>query len=260
MSMQPGGRPPGAFSLRELGGIALGGAGRTAPGRVLRSAAPERLREAEIAWLDRLPLQYVMDLRRPQELPDPLPAPWQASTPARMHCPLVADHPTTLPALVYTLLADASGRTTREHMLEAYREMPLGLARHLERLFDVLTEPARLPLLVHCSEGKDRTGFVCALLLLALGADRDTAFDYYLLGREHFDRDKLRTSLTGILERPLPAPPADAALDALTVDAAYLQAALDVIDREYGSLERYLHRAGRLTPARRDALCRNLLV
>ncbi len=49
------------------------------------------------------------------------------------------------------------------------------------RLFEQLGEDKSLPLLFHCSAGKDRTGVMTALLLTLLGVDRQTVIDDYLL-------------------------------------------------------------------------------
>ncbi len=47
-------------------------------------------------------------------------------------------------------------------------------------LFQALEE-GKTPLLFHCSAGKDRTGIAAMLILLALGADLETALEDYML-------------------------------------------------------------------------------
>ncbi len=42
-----------------------------------------------------------------------------------------------------------------------------------------LADPGRTPAVFHCHGGKDRTGIVAAVLLLALGVDRNTVLDDY---------------------------------------------------------------------------------
>ncbi len=42
-----------------------------------------------------------------------------------------------------------------------------------------LSDPGLTPAVFHCHGGKDRTGLVAAVLLLALGVDRDTVLDDY---------------------------------------------------------------------------------
>lgn len=49
----------------------------------------------------------------------------------------------------------------------------------VQKIFDCLLEE-KTPLLIHCSAGKDRTGIIAALILLALGVDRETVMYDYL--------------------------------------------------------------------------------
>jgi hypothetical protein len=49
------------------------------------------------------------------------------------------------------------------------------------QLFELVADPANLPLDLHCREGKDRCGTMSALLLLALGvSETDVVNDYVL--------------------------------------------------------------------------------
>ena len=51
-------------------------------------------------------------------------------------------------------------------------------------LLRLLADPDGVPLLFHCSAGKDRTGWAAALVLTALGVDRETVLADYLLTNE----------------------------------------------------------------------------
>ena len=122
-----------------------------------------------------------------------------------------------------------------------------------------MLDARRLPLLVHCTEGKDRTGFVCAVLLLTLGVERATVFEDYLWSRRFFDRERMRAKLVGALTEPLVEAPSDTAMDAFSCEPGYLDAALSVVVAEHGSVEGYMERAGGLDAARRRELRRRLL-
>ena len=70
-----------------------------------------------------------------------------------------------------------------EKVRQYYLNMPYGYqAFHV--MFDALRGGAE-PFLVHCTKGKDRTGLACLLILLALGADEETALQDYLLSNEY---------------------------------------------------------------------------
>lgn len=106
-----------------------------------------------------------------------------------------------------------------------------------EVLGEVLTAMAQTqgPVLFHCSAGKDRTGWVSALLLSIAGADHATLmYDY--LASNAYTAQRIAATLAGMPEsrRAIYAP-------ALTVDARYLNAALEQVTRDYGDMDNYLH-------------------
>ena len=115
-----------------------------------------------------------------------------------------------------------------------------------------------LPTVLHCTAGKDRTGFASALILLSLGVPEETVFEDYLLTnqyREAFHRKVLRWVPLYPLFRTDP----EDLLPLLEARPEYLRVSLDTIDELYGSLDAYLEQALGVTPARRAALRANLL-
>ena len=80
--------------------------------------------------------------------------------------------------------------TARRHHRDDRRGRRADAARHVRRSLDHsatqiggvlrgLADPDRTPAVFHCHGGKDRTGLVAAVLLLALGVDRETVLDDY---------------------------------------------------------------------------------
>ncbi|MEE7533802.1 tyrosine-protein phosphatase [Klebsiella huaxiensis] len=88
--------------------------------------------------------------------------------------------------------------------------------------------------LFHCTAGKDRTGWTAAMLLSIAGVDEATIMENYLATND-YTRQRVEATLAMM-------PPAMAAIyePLLGVDASYLQAGLDEITREYGSVDNYL--------------------
>ena len=66
-------------------------------------------------------------------------------------------------------------------MEEAYRTIIRKFQNEYKRFFEILINRQAAPLLFHCSAGKDRTGIAAALLLSALGVDKETVMQDYLL-------------------------------------------------------------------------------
>lgn len=152
------------------------------------------------------------------------------------------------PTVVAALRAEfARGSLTAALAIELMRESYRNYVRHnthsFRALFGHLLED-RAPLVIHCTAGKDRTGFASALILHALGVADDVIAEDYLLTNRHY---KLGASSASDL-------PADV-LDAIgSVEASYLAAAFDAVRSEYGDLETYLRDGLKLGTAERAAL------
>jgi hypothetical protein len=117
--------------------------------------------------------------------------------------------------------------------------------------------PGRLPLLYHCSGGKDRTGWMTAIVLTALGVPRELVLRDYLLSNDFHRTEyfKLRYELvkTGIVADPELLRPI------LEQSATYLGAAFEEADRRYGSFGGFLTRGLDVSDAMLGELRRGLL-
>ena len=111
---------------------------------------------------------------------------------------------------------------------------------------------------MHCTAGKDRTGFASALVLLTLGVPRETVFADYLLTnhyRERFQRLVMRWAPVVSLFRTR----ADDVRPLLEARRAYLETSLDAMEELHGSVDGYLEKALGVDASLRAALERNLL-
>ena len=179
-------------NARDLGGIALPSGMRVADALLFRGPPLAELTEAGCAAVSELGLRTVIDLRVDSEVslrPDdscalagaqlwaaPLPIPYNVS------------------ALDYIEVLDTN--------------------ESIAAVFERLGDTAHFPVYFHCTWGRDRTGILAAVVLLALGATPEAIMEDYLLSSE-------------------------------TVGAypASLQAALDEIMRR-GGIDAYLAAAG----------------
>lgn len=231
----------GACNFRDFGGYATRDGRRLRVGRFFRSGAMHRFTEGDRRAVSACGVRLVCDLRRPDERerqPNPDFGPGAQ---------LLAWSDTQDVGLARSL-PDPGSMThplARQVMIRHYAGMPTRLAPHVGGFFAALARRADGPLVVHCTAGKDRTGFVVALLLSALGVPRETVFEDYLLTNRTVDlRARLRDDETGLgipqgrrymVEMP------DEALDAvLAADADYLRAAFDALEARHGSVEGYL--------------------
>lgn len=151
----------GASNLRDLGGWPVADGRRVRAGSVWRSAALHGLTPEDLGLLAATGLRTVCDLRGAQEA---------ARAPSRLPAGALA-HPLPIEPFVGASLKDMleRGMATGEGATGLLRQAYLAyVTEHLEayrRLFALLLEEERRPLLFHCSAGKDRTGVAAALIL-----------------------------------------------------------------------------------------------
>jgi protein-tyrosine phosphatase len=138
--------------------------------------------------------------------------------------------PTVVAALRALLAAGTplSSAEAVEIMRDSYRNYVRHNTPSFRALFAHLLED-RAPLVIHCTAGKDRTGFACALILHALGVSDDLIAQDYLLTNRFYRRDPAAgTDLPDEVRQVL-----------ASVQASFLAAAFDAIHAEYGDLESY---------------------
>jgi protein-tyrosine phosphatase len=237
----------GAVNFRDLGGYPAGEGRRTRWRRVFRSDSLADLTDADHALLTPLGLHTLIDFRLPLERarkPNRLPA---GSAIEIVEIGFIPNG--TLELLRQAMLGSVDAAGVEREVLRHYRRVPLDHQREYAEMFARIERAAGRPVLIHCTSGKDRTGFGAALILLALGVGRDTVLeDYSLTNQYRRDVSFLFSPLTprAVVEMLTSAP------------AHYLEAAFAAIDAAYGSTDAYLDRAFGLDAARRERL-RDLL-
>jgi protein-tyrosine phosphatase len=234
----------GAVNVRDIGGYRSAYGQEVMPGRLFRGDSLSRLTSADVERLDRLGLRVVIDFRSAGEVllggGDRLP--YGAEY---VHLPVSGGD---LGAL-YELIASGDHERQRRELGDGraasfMAEMNRGFvadARQREAFGAALRRlgsPGRLPLLYHCTSGKDRAGWMTAIVLTALGVPRELVLRDYLLSNDYHRAgyDKLRLDLvkTGIVADPGLLRPV------LEQSATYLGAAFEEADRRYGSFGRFL--------------------
>jgi len=229
-------------NLRDVGGHETRDGGRVRAGLLLRSAALHRLRPEDAAAFAALGIRTVYDLRTRSERttdPDPL-----SPETRYVALDLIGDEPRGGPDHLMEIFKSpvgaraelGDGRATAL-WVENYRRFVLrGSARAaLGQLYTGLADARGLPALVHCTTGKDRTGWAAAALLLLLGVSEEEVMADFLRSNEG-----LRSFVRSALEQ-FAARGGDPELlrPIVTVQPAYLEAALDEVRRAFGTIERY---------------------
>lgn len=231
-------------NLRDLGGWPAADGRVVRGGRLYRSAALAALSPADVETLRGLGLRTVCDFRGRKERN-------RAPTAARDVRIVSLPIEPTVGASLRDLLAtrNATGESMMSLMERAYLAYALGCTAQYRAFFALLLDGARLPLVFHCSAGKDRTGFAAALVLSALGASWETVMADYLATNRLWRRDT-------VLSHDLPPAVAEVLLGA---HGNLLEAAFAGIRKTDGTVEKYLERALGVGEAERERLRAELL-
>ena len=134
-------------------------------------------------------------------------------------------------------------------------------------MFDVLIENDGFGSIIHCSAGKDRTGFGSFLILSALGVPEKIIMEDYLLSNQYIDIDheinRYRMSRFFKLKKNRKNQSFDKLFDdcnrnilnlLLQVKKSYLQKAIDTINDKYNGIENYLFNVIKLNNEKRQHL------
>lgn len=156
--------PSSLPNLREAGGLPAAG-GKIRAGVLYRSAVPHHIDEPLTGWLSDQKITQIFDLRSTMESSRLPGFPQTLAQSTRTRLPLLDGalaSPSTMPSLedLYLPLVAEHGQVWATIA---------GAVAHNEQAT-----------LVHCTAGKDRTGVAIAMLLLAVGAEREAVLEDYI--------------------------------------------------------------------------------
>ncbi len=229
-------------NLRDVGGLPAADGRSVRTGLLYRSSALDHLIGADAAEFNRLGIRTIFDFRTEPE---------RAERPDRV--PPGARH------VVADVLLDMTGRTPGQIMeamrdpgsagrefgdgkgkaifVDQYRDfVRLDSARRAFGMAftSVLDMPSR-PVLIHCTGGKDRTGWAVAALQLFLGVPPDLVMDDFVASNRYL-RPGFETLFADFEAR---GGDPEILASFLWVRPDYLEAALDEARRLYGTIEGY---------------------
>jgi len=228
-------------NLRDVGGKPTRDGRLVRSGLLYRSGTLGRLEEADTEALSRLGLRRVYDLRGAREreaMPDRLPRGTEY-----LSCDVLADWTEAGPDQVFALVEDPDaarkqlgGGRLEALWVEQYRKFVTLPSAHTAygRIFRDVARAENRPALIHCSGGKDRSGWAAASLLLLL----DVAPDVVSADYRRSDR---REDASGPMMQALVERGADPELwlPIIAAEPRYLDAALDQVRLSFGSIEAY---------------------
>jgi len=234
----------GASNFRDVGGHRAASGQRVKRGQLFRSDHLAALTPDDLVQIERMNIRHSLDFRGAAES---AATPYEIAGVERLS---LAIEPTVM-ARMQALTTQGVVPTTEETvamMCETYRDFVNRNAGTYGRFMKHLLEQPT-PQVFHCTAGKDRTGFAAALLLSALGVERETIEQDYLLTNQLYKRDaRLEGHGHPHVMKVL-----------WQVQPEFLHAAFDAVDAQHGGMNAYLHGAIGLSPQELTELKRRLL-
>ena len=256
--MDTGVRLRGAANFRDLGGYETVDGKRTRRGLLYRSGDLASLSNTDRAVLADLGLKTVIDFRpkpdqdaRPDRLPKDnvpdlcwLPVGFNPMDPARLKSIIL--HGGVEDGVFSNLLREANRAYVTDFRTE------------FGRFLSIVADPNNLPVVFHCTEGKDRTGFAAAILLLCVGVPIETVLGDYLLTNQRTLTARRWTALRVFIGTFFRVTPKQMR-PLLEARPEYLEAAVNIMKEQYGSVERYLREGLGVKDQTRESLRSNFV-
>ncbi|MEV0293638.1 tyrosine-protein phosphatase [Nocardia sp. NPDC050710] len=234
---------PHVPNARDIGGYRAHG-GKVEFGQVYRADALDQLDAGEQQQLVSHNIGAVIDFRSPTEsrqAPDKVPASIPVTAlpvydPANDFFIMISQVIGGGPAKQQEVLGDGKGAEIMRTYYRWFVTDPAARDQFGTALRAIATAPG--PVLYHCTAGKDRTGWMTAIIMEALGVAKGQIYKDFLQSNDNLAA-KNEATLAGLESRGLIT---DRALFApiLGVQRDYLKAAFDQVQQSYGSFERFV--------------------
>lgn len=250
-------------NARDLGGYTMQD-GRVLRDRVLlRSAHLAEATDEDLKWLSLIRVTKVIDFRRLEEkkgmFDQPILGAQFVDLPIDASANAMADAPVE-EKKKYT--EGKKFNVNKVILMAAFSERAQAIARNMyptllfnpdcqkafAKFFRLVLDTEDGAVLYHCTQGKDRTGIASALMLAALGADRETIVADFDATNRVYEKDVKKytriVKLFGGKEEEVAVVKAF-----MGCNTENFVKALDRLDQEYGSLDAYLKGPMGLTDA-----------
>ena len=204
---------------------------------LFRCAKLSTLNDRDICVLENLNPHAIIDFRDPKEIkkaPDNLSAKLLEKY---INLPISAS---TLSRMAAQKEIDGDSVESYEKVMEDSYRMYINNHKVVwTKFFEILLKSKKLPIIFHCSAGKDRTGIASFMIQSIFKNPMDLIFENYLISND------LLTIKAATAEQSTNSSNQDSLvtknmLSTLgKVQQSYLNAAIDEIDKKYSSLENY---------------------
>ena len=170
-------------NFRDIGGVETKDGRRVRTGMVFRSDELTHITRRDVAKLDELGIKLICDLRAPAEIKEPR----RAHSIDVVNVPLNDHEDGSRKKLLGFLFGKTGDDQFRAFTRRCYHLVAFENATRVGNVIRLLAKDGHLPAIIHCAAGKDRTGFVAAVLLLLLGVSYEHVLADYLRTNDQYE-------------------------------------------------------------------------
>lgn len=223
-------------NFRDLGGIRAADGKTVKNGLFFRSAMLNEATEADIAFLKSLNIKTIFDYRDTDEAAMMKTNPYGALGVTYYNIPAAMNNEKLFKLKESRGLGKLFHKFTLDDVKVSYRNLPFGNEGYKAMVRAL--QNGEVPMLQHCTAGKDRAGLGSALLLLILGARYEDILEDYMKSLEI--KDYVQQKVAGFFPSLLLRPIMKRYEPLFIVDKALLDAAVEEIIKRCGTFENYL--------------------
>ena len=236
----------GCFNFRDIGGYLNQDGKKIKKGLYFRAGRQDRMSDKDLAKLSDLNISTQIDLRKPDEVLDQGKGPLEAMGANYINIAVIPEGGSDQ----LSKLVGDTGISGKRYL--GYLEF--GPTSWL-RLFGILSNEDNLPVVLHCTAGKDRTGVSTAFLLSVLGVSREVIeADYLLTNLDTARQADFIESTVGYPE----GYDRESMISAAGVPKDAMKDFLDGVESKWGTVVEYLKKIG-ITQEQMDTIRHNFL-
>lgn len=232
-------------NLRDIGGyFDEHGKRKTQWGKVFRSGELKSLSRNDTTRLQNLGIRTVIDLRGEDEI---------ALAPEKYAGANIISIPIPVRDKELVRYRLEEGRMRKGDglvfMQDTYLRYVTEDSEQFGKALKVFLDKDNYPILVNCSLGKDRVGFLTAMLLSALDVPEETIMKDYMVSNSNINIGQL-----ACMARDLNTDAQETITVLLNANETWLDLAFNKIKKEYGSTDKYLSQGLHLSEKERNTL------
>ncbi len=239
----------GGRNFRDLGGYVTADGQQVRWGKLFRTGSMNGLTERDYQLLDSFDVATIVDFRTADERHSE-PTNWQVDNAQLLSWDYDMDMGANGTFTDVFRQPELSAEKVEAAMAKMYPGILESQKPAYSAMFERLIESDDA-LVFNCTAGKDRTGIAAALILTALGVDRDTVFNDFMLSDTYYQQhptdftarahdeaemDPKQQAMMAMFKRI----PADVLQPVLGVRESFIQAAFDSMEQQSGSVLGYI--------------------